>query len=182
MKIRAATLSDVDAIAEIYAHHVLHGVGTFEEVPPPAEEMAQRMSAVLDRGLPWLIAIDEQGKPLGYAYAAPFRLRASYRYTVEDSIYLAPDAMGQGVGKALLAEVVKACEALGIRQVLAVIGGSENAGSIGVHRACGFDMIGTCPGLGFKHGRFLDVVFMQRALNGGAEGVPDVPGLELRGV
>jgi L-amino acid N-acyltransferase YncA len=181
MKIRPATLADAPAFQQVYAWNVENGVGTFEEIPPSIDEMGARMAAVAGRGLPWLIA-EAGGKVLGYAYAAPFRLRAAYRYTAEDSIYLAPDAVGRGVGKALLSEVVAACEAIGIRQLLAVIGGSDNVASIGVHRACGFETIGTSPGLGFKFGAFVDVVFMQKALNGGAEGVPDVPGLNLRGV
>lgn len=178
MNIRPAALTDAGAVQAIYAHHVLRGTGTFEEVPPTVEDMTGRIAAVLDRGLPWLVG-EAGGAVLGYAYASPFRLRAAYRYTAEDTIYMAPDAAGKGLGKQLLRQLVTQCEALGLRQLLGVIGDSANAGSIGVHRACGFTHIGTCPGLGFKHGRFLDVVFMQKALNGGTEGLPDVPGLSL---
>ena len=178
MIVRAATSADVEQVRAIYAHHVLHGTGTFEEVPPTLEQMAQRLADVQGRGLPWLVA-EEDGRIVGYAYASPFRLRSAYRYTAEDSVYVAPDRQGRGVGKAVLAQVVEECRRLGLRQVLAVIGDSANRGSIGVHAALGFEMIGTTPGLGFKQGRFLDVVFMQLALNGGTEGVPEVAGLAL---
>ena len=136
------------------------------------------MAAVVAHGLPYLVA-ESQGRVQGFAYAAPFRLRAAYRYTVEDSIYVAPDAHDRGVGKALLGNLLKACTQLGVHQVLAVIGDSGNARSIGLHRACGFEMVGTAPGLGFKFGRFVDVVFMQKALNGGALKTPTAKGLIL---
>ena len=166
MSIRPASPSDLDAIAAIYGHHVLTGLGTFEEVPPTAEELGQRLAAVREKGLPWLVD-DTGGRVRGYAYAGPFRPRAAYRYTVEDSVYVAPDAVGQGVGKALLSAVITQCETLGLRQMAAVIGDSANAASIGLHRACGFEMKATLPALGFKFGRWVDVVWMQRALNGG---------------
>jgi phosphinothricin acetyltransferase len=138
------------------------------------------MAAVRSRGLPWLVA-DDEGRVLGYAYAGPFRPRAAYRYTVEDSVYVAPDANGRGVGKALLAAVIAACEAMGLRQMVGVIGDSGNAASIGVHRACGFELKAVLPGLGFKFGRWVDVVWMQRPLNGGDASAPDAPGLSLGG-
>jgi len=178
MIVRPALATDAAAIQTIYAHHVLHGTGTFEETPPSVEQMTQRMADVTGRGLPWVVA-EEGGKVLGYAYASPFRLRSAYRYTAEDSVYVAPGAQGRGVGRAALTEVVAACEVLGLRQLLAVIGDSANAASIGLHRTLGFEIIGASPGLGFKQGRFLDVVFMQKALNGGTAGKPDADGLAL---
>lgn len=176
--IRNALPADAAACQAIYAHHVLHGVGTFEEVPPTIEDMARRMTDVTARGLPWLVA-NNGANIRGFAYTAPFRLRAAYRYTVEDSIYLAPDAVRQGIGRALLGELIAACEALGLRQMVAVIGDSGNAASIGLHRACGFEHRGVTPALGFKHGRFVDVVWMQKALGDGARTVPDDSGLAL---
>jgi L-amino acid N-acyltransferase YncA len=178
MIIRPAEPADAEALAAIYGWHVLNGAGTFEETPPTAAEMEGRRRAVADRGLPYLVAV-EDGRVLGFAYAAPFRTRAAYRYTVEDSIYLAPEERGRGLGKALLTEVLDACEALGLRQVVAVIGDSANAGSIGVHRSLGFEPAGVTRGLGFKGGRWLDVVWMQKALNGGDQGAPDWAGLDL---
>jgi len=178
--IRPAELGDIDAVQAIYAHHVLHGLGTFEEVPPATPEIGERWSAVRARGLPWLVAADGGGV-LGYAYAGPFRPRAAYRYTVEDSVYVAPDQMGRGVGKALLNAVIAECEAIGLRQMVAVIGDSANAGSIGVHRACGFEFKTAVEAVGFKFGRWVDIVWMQRALNGGAASAPDAPGLSLGG-
>ena len=178
--IRAATDQDLPAIQAIYAHHVLHGLGTFEEVPPPVEELGQRLANVRARGLPWLVW-DEAGEVLGYAYAGPFRPRAAYRYTVEDSVYVAPGAARRGIGRALLGEVITACEGMGLRQMVAVIGDSGNQGSIAVHKACGFELKGVFPGLGWKFGRWVDVVWMQRPLNGGAEQAPDAPGLSLSG-
>lgn len=178
--IRAATTADADALAAIYGHHVLHGFGTFEETPPSPAEMEQRRLGVVAYGLPYLVA-EEAGHVLGYAYAAPFRARAAYRYTVEDSIYVAPGAQGRGVGRALLSAVLEHCEAMGLRQVLAVIGDSGNAGSIGLHRALGFEPAGVGRNVGFKHGRWVDIVWMQKALNGGSAGIPDAPGLALSG-
>jgi len=178
--VRPALEADAGALASIYGHHVLHGFGTFEEVAPAPAEMDQRRRAVLDRGLPYLVA-EDAGQVVGFAYAGPFRTRAAYRYTAEDSVYIAPEAMGRGVGKAVLSEVVEACRALGLRQLMAVIGGSDNLGSIGVHRALGFTHLGVGQGLGFKKGRWIDVVWMQLAMNGGASGKPDAPGLSLSG-
>lgn len=183
--IRAATAADAEALAAIYRHHVLHGFGTFEEVPPSPAEMDTRRQAVVAHGLPYLVAEqagpEEVGKVLGYAYASPFRLRAAYRYTVEDSIYVAPDAQGRGVGRALLAAVLDHCERLGLRQVMAVIGDSDNAGSIALHRALGFEPAGVGKDVGFKHGRWVDIVWMQKALNGGNAATPDAAGLALAG-
>lgn len=163
MEIRAAMPDDAPAIAAIYAHHVLHGTGTFEEDPPAAEDMARRMAAVTSRGWPYLVAV-EGGAVLGYAYAAQFRERAAYRYSCEDSIYIAPDRMGRGVGRALLEALMAASIAAGFRRMLAVIGDSANMGSIRVHAAADFTMVGTFDAAGHKFGRDIDVVFMQRTL------------------
>ena len=180
MKLRPAALEHLPAIQAIYGHHVLNGLGTFEEVPPSLAEIAQRHAAVRAKGLPWLVA-EVDGEVKGYAYAAPFRPRAAYRYTVEDSVYVASDAMGQGVGKTLLNAVIGECEALGLRQMVAVIGDSGNAGSIGLHRACGFELKCAVDAVGWKFGRWVDVVWMQRPLNGGSASAPDTPGLQLGG-
>ncbi|HYD44662.1 MAG TPA: GNAT family N-acetyltransferase [Phenylobacterium sp.] len=171
MLIRPSTPADVEAIAAIYGHHVLTGFGSFEEEPPSIEDMASRREAVVSRGLPWLVA-EDAGRVLGYAYAGPFRPRAAYRYTVEDSVYVAPDAQGRGAGRALLTELIAVCETQGLRQMVAVIGDSGNAGSIALHRALGFTDIGVGQGFGFKHGRWVDIVWMQRALNGGTTSLP----------
>ncbi|MBU1375974.1 MAG: GNAT family N-acetyltransferase [Alphaproteobacteria bacterium] len=180
MIIRAATVEDADALAAIYGHHVLHGFGTFEEEPPSPAEMETRRAAVADRGLPYLVA-EDGGLVLGFAYAGPFRLRQAYRYTVEDSVYIAPDAVGRGVGRAVLSAVIDACAGLGIRQVVAVIGDSGNAASVGLHRALGFEDAGVGKSFGFKHGRWVDIVWMQKALNGGDQTAPDAPGISLSG-
>jgi phosphinothricin acetyltransferase len=177
--VREASPDDAPALAVIYGHHVLTGVGTFEETPPSPAEMVRRLGAVRALGLPYLVAEAEQ--VVGFAYASAFRPRAAYRYTAEDSVYIAPDQMGRGVGKRLLAEIIARCEALGLRQLVAVIGGSDNAGSIGLHRSMGFEMKGVMPALGFKHGRWVDIVSMQRALNTGAATPPSASGLDLRG-
>lgn len=180
MIVRASTAHDAPALAAIYGHHVLHGFGTFEEVPPSAEEMAARRQAVVERGLPHLVA-EQAGEVLGFAYAAPFRPRAAYRYTVEDSVYVAPEAIGRGVGKAMLSAVLRDCEAFGIRQVVAVIGDSQNAGSIALHSGLGFEHAGVGRSLGWKHGRWVDIVWMRKPLNGGDATAPEVPGMILGG-
>jgi phosphinothricin acetyltransferase len=180
MRVRPARPEDLVRVQAIYAHHVKHGLGTFEEVPPTIEELRQRYEAVRARGLPWLAA-DVDGEVRGYAYAGPFRPRAAYRYTVEDSVYVAPEAQGRGIGKALLGAVIEECERLGLRQMAAVIGDSGNVASIGLHRACGFELKAVLPGLGFKFDRWVDVVWMQRALGPGDGRGPEAPGLELRG-
>ncbi len=171
MIVRAAADTDVGAIAAIYGHHVLNGFGTFEEVPPSLEDMAARKGAVDAAGLPYLVADD--GGVVGYAYASRFRPRAAYRFTVEDSVYVAPDRTGRGIGKALMERLIEVCEDMGLRQMMAVIGDSANAGSIGLHRAVGFVQTGLSPGLGFKFGRWVDVVWMQRRLDAGEETAPD---------
>lgn len=179
--IRPSTDADLPAITAIYGWNVLNGLGTFEEDPPSQDEMTRRRAAFLARGLPYLVA-EEDGVVLGYAYAGPFRLRAAYRYTVEDSVYVSPDAVGKGVGKTLLTALIAACEALGLRQLVAVIGDSGNAASIGLHAAMGFKQQGVFPSMGYKFGRWVDLVWMQRDLNGGGSREPDAPGLSLSGV
>jgi L-amino acid N-acyltransferase YncA len=171
-------MDDAAALAGIYGHHVLHGFGTFEEIPPSAEEMERRVASVLGFGLPYLVA-EIDGGVAGFAYASAFRTRAAYRYTVEDSVYIAPDRLGQGIGKALLLQVIEASEALGLRQMVAMIGDSANAGSIGVHLSCGFELTGVLKGLGFKAGRWVDVVTMQRPLNVGSDTLG--PGIDWGG-
>jgi L-amino acid N-acyltransferase YncA len=175
--IRPVTDVDVAAVSAIYGHHVLHGLGTFEETPPAIEEMTRRIDAVASHGLPYLVA--EDGGVLGFAYAGPFRPRAAYRFTVEDSVYVAPGAAGKGVGRALMARLIELCEARGLRQMIAVIGDSGNAASIGLHKAMGFEMRGTAAGAGYKLGRWVDIVWMQRSLNGGVTSAPDANGLNL---
>ena len=180
LRIRSATAADAPAIGAIYGHHVLTGFGTFEEAPPPDAEIARRIAAVVALGLPYLVA-EAQGAIAGFAYAAPFRPRAAYRYTCEDSVYVAPGAIGKGVGKALLTAIIEACQAMGLRQMVAVIGDSANAASIGLHRSLGFEETGLGRAVGFKHGRWVDVVWMQRALNGGDATAPEGMGLDLKG-
>lgn len=159
--------ADLPAITAIYRHAVLHGTGTFELDPPDEAEMGRRRAEVLGRQLPWLVA-ERDGVVLGYAYANYFRPRMAYRFCLEDSIYLAPEAQGAGVGSLLLAELIARCEAAGARQMVAVIGDSANAGSIGVHRRLGFRDMGVMQAAGWKFERWLDVVFMQRELGLGA--------------
>ena len=169
--IRPSRDADLDAITRLYAHHVLHGTGTFETTPPSAAEMATRRADVLSKGLPWLV-LEEDGALLGFAYGNWFKPRPAYRFSVEDSIYLAPEAAGQGLGRALLAELLSALERAGVRRVMAVIGDTANSGSIGVHRALGFEPAGSIPACGWKFDRWLDIVFMQRSLGAGDSSAP----------
>ncbi len=171
--IRPSTEHDLPAITRVYAHHVLHGTGTFETTPPTLEEMTARRADVLSKGLPWLV-VEEAGEILGYAYGNWFKPRPAYRFSVEDSIYLAPEAAGKGLGRALLAELLATLERSGIRKVMAVIGDSANAGSIGVHTALGFEQVGVVPSCGWKFGRWLDIVMMQRAIGEGDRTPPEV--------
>ncbi|MEO3712570.1 GNAT family N-acetyltransferase [Roseateles flavus] len=164
--IRPSQDADLPAIQAIYEHAVLHGTGTFETDVPDVAEMSRRRAEVLSRGLPYLVAVRGE-QVLGYAYANYFRPRMAYRFCVEDSIYLAPAAQGQGVGRLLLAELIARCERAGARQMLAVIGDSQNHGSVGVHRALGFEPTGLLKSSGWKFGRWLDVVLMQRQLGHG---------------
>jgi L-amino acid N-acyltransferase YncA len=169
--IRDATEEDIPSIHRIYAHHVLTGTASFEEVPPTEAEMAARRQNVLRLGLPYLVA-DDGGTVLGHAYATSYRPRPAYRHTVEDSVYVAAGQHGRGIGRALLAELIARCEAGTWRQMIAVIGGSDNAGSIALHQRLGFHRAGTLSNVGFKHGRWLDSVLMQRALGPGATTPP----------
>lgn len=171
MQVRTATEADIPEIQSIYAHHVLHGAGTFDEQPPSVEEMLERFRKVVDHGWSWLVATDATGV-LGYAYYAQFRDRSAYRYCVEDSVYVRDDVRGQGVGKALVAKLIEDATGQGMRQMIAVIGDSENVGSIGVHASLGFHMVGTMRSVGVKFGRWVDVVSMQRALGRGDLDLP----------
>ena len=169
--IRPSTSDDIPAFASIYAHAVQTGTGSFELEAPDATEMARRRDDVLAKQLPWLTA-HSGAEVLGYAYAGLFRPRRAYRFSVEDSIYIAPHARGRGVGRLLLAELIARCEALGARQMLAVIGDSANQASVALHLAQGFEPVGTFKDVGHKFGRWLDVVLMQRSLGPGARTDP----------
>ena len=159
------------AIQEIYAHHVRTGGGSFEYDPPEVAEMIRRHAAIIDGGYPYIVA-EQAGTILGYAYAGPYRPRRAYRYTVENSVYVAEAAHRQGVGRKLLAELIRRCTEAGFRQMIAVIGDSGNAGSISLHRNMGFRDVGTVQSVGFKFGRWLDSVTMQLPLGDGAETLP----------
>lgn len=172
ISIGAATLADAPAIAAIYAHHVLHGTATFEVVPPDAGEIAGRMSKVLEAGWPWLVARGPGGEIAGYAYAGQVAARAAYRYACETSIYLHHERRGQGIGTLLLAALLEAAEASGFRQAIALIAGTEPV-SIALHRRAGFTETGRLKSVGRKHGRWLDVLYLQRALGDGDATVPD---------
>jgi phosphinothricin acetyltransferase len=169
--LRAATAADAEAAAAIYAHHVRTGTASFEIDPPDAAEMERRWGDVTSRGLPYLVA-EADGEVIGFAYAGPYRPRPAYRFTVEDSIYMHRNACGRGIGRALLAALIDASERAGARQMLAVIGDSANAASIGVHRALGLAPVGTIVAAGWKFERWLDVVVMQRGLGAAATTAP----------
>jgi phosphinothricin acetyltransferase len=170
--LRDATHSDIPAIVEIYRDCVLNGVASYEITPPGETEMISRFNAIIGQGYPYIAAQGGHGTLLGYAYASAFRTRPAYRWMVEDSIYLAPGARGQGIGKALLAELIGRCTALGFRQMAAVIGGAHPA-SLALHRAAGFEETGLLKGTGYKQGRWLDTMIMQRQLGEGKETDPD---------
>jgi L-amino acid N-acyltransferase YncA len=170
--IRPSGPADLAAVAAIYGWNVLNGTGTFELEAPDIAEMGRRRDDVLANELPWLVA-ERGGALLGYAYANHFRPRRAYRFCLEDSVYLAADAVGQGIGRLLLAELLARCEDAGARQMLAVIGDSANTASIAVHRALGFEPIGTLKSAGWKFERWLDVVLMQKRLGRGASVGPD---------
>ncbi len=163
---RAAQPEDLPAIHAIYAHHVLSGLASFEEEPPSPAELRRRYDEVLARKLPYLAA-ELDGAVAGYGYCAPYRARSAYRYALEDSVYVRHDAHGRGVGRALLAELIRACEALGYRQMVAIIGDSAHAASIGLHESQGFLRVGSLRAVGFKFGRWVDSVIMQRPLGAG---------------
>jgi phosphinothricin acetyltransferase len=169
--IRPSREDDIAAITAIYEHHVLNGVGSFEEMPPSAEEIGRRRGEIVARGLPYLVA-ERGGRIVGYCYAGPVRSRSGYRFTLEDSIYVDPAEVGRGIGRALLTPVLAACEALGYRQMVAVIGGRETVASIRLHEALGFAHKGVFEAVGFKFGRWVDIVFMQRVLGAGADTLP----------
>jgi L-amino acid N-acyltransferase YncA len=170
-EIRPATEADLPFVTEIYKHAVLHGTATFELIPPDLAEMTRRFKTLMDGGFPYLVA-SLDGGVVGYAYAGPYRPRPAYRFTVENSVYLDPSIHRRGIGLQLMHRLIAECEARGYRQMIAVIGDSANAGSIGVHSRTGFTMIGTHPNVGLKFGRWLDTVMMQRALGEGAATVP----------
>jgi L-amino acid N-acyltransferase YncA len=161
--VRPAREADLAAVTAIYREHVLHGSASFEIEPPDLAEMERRRAAIVDAGLPYLVA-QVDGAVAGYAYAGPYRPRPAYRFTVEDSVYLAAGMQGRGLGRALLAALIEACREAGRRQMIAIIGDSANRASIGLHAALGFRHVGTLTDVGFKHGRWLDSVVMQRAL------------------
>ncbi len=160
IKIRPSQESDIDAITRIYEHHVLHGTGTFEITPPTVEDMTSRRADVLSKGLPYLVAQDDEGV-LGFAYCNWFKPRPAYRFSAEDSIYLAPRAQGKGLGRLLLLELMAQAERAGVRKLIAVIGDSANKGSVGVHQSCGFNHVGVLAACGWKFDRWLDVVMME---------------------
>jgi L-amino acid N-acyltransferase YncA len=169
--IRPSRETDVMEIATIYGYHVLHGLASFEEVPPELDEIASRRRDILARGLPYLVA-ERSGRVLGYCYAGPYRTRSAYRFTLEDSIYIDKAEVGRGLGRALLAPMLDRCAELGYRQMVAVIGGSETWPSIRLHSALGFTGAGVLPAVGFKFGRWVDIVLMQRALGPGKASAP----------
>jgi phosphinothricin acetyltransferase len=164
--IASATPGDAAGIAAIYAHHVLHGTASWEVVPPPAEEIAERMAKVQGNGWPWLVARDAGRAIAGFAYAAQYNPRAGYRYACENSIYIRHDRLGRGIGTALLTALLEACEACGFRQVVAGIAGTE-AASVALHARAGFVEMGRLKSVGRKHGQWLDVLYMQRPLGPG---------------
>jgi L-amino acid N-acyltransferase YncA len=171
-QLRDCTEADLPAVQAIYAHHVLHGTASFELDPPDLDEITRRYADVRRKALPYLVA-EVDGVVLGYAYANHFRPRPAYRFTLEDSIYIAPHALGRGVGRTLLPALVAACEDAGCRQLLAIIGDSANVASIGLHAACGFRFSGVIRNSGWKFGRWLDTVYMQRALGDGDRSAPE---------
>lgn len=171
MKIVNAEKKHIPAIRDIYAHHVIHGTGSFETDPPDTHEMLTRLEKIRSLGLPWVVALQED-KIIGYCYLTRYRERYAYRYTLEDSIYIDPAAQRQGVGKALLRHVIDWAETQGYRQLIAIVGDSNNQGSLKVHQQVGFTEIGTLKDIGFKHGRWLDTVLMQRNLGEGNSTLP----------
>jgi len=172
LTIRPSRDADVPAIAAIYAHHVLNGTGTFETDPPSTDDMATRRADVLSKQLPYLVA-ERDGRILGFAYCNWFKPRPAYRFSAEDSIYLAEAARGQGIGSQLLAALSQAAEDTGVRKLIAVIGDSANAGSIGVHRAQGFSQVGVLKDCGWKFGQWRDVVLMEKSLGAGSTTAPE---------
>ena len=181
VRVRDARRGDLAGIREIYAHHVLHGLASFEETPPDLGEVTRRFEATLARGLPYLAAEVQVAGPgaepalQGYAYAGPYRARPAYRYSVENSLYVAPGIEGRGIGRALLEELIRRCTALGFRQMIAVIGDSGHLPSIKFHESLGFTRAGCLRSVGFKFGRWVDSVILQRSLGPGDASLPDAP-------
>jgi L-amino acid N-acyltransferase YncA len=171
VRTRSCEPADVPAVQEIYAHHVTTGLGTFEEEPPSVQEMERRLDSIVGAGFPFVVA-EIDGRVAGYGYAGPFRTRASYRFTCENSVYVAEPALRHGVGFAVMRQVIDACRRLQMKQMLAVIGDSENAGSLGLHARLGFEHVGVFRNVGFKFGRWVDVVLMQLDLTASAPGPP----------
>lgn len=169
--IRPSRDDDVPAIADIYAHHVLHGTASFETEAPGVEEMRRRRGDVLAKAFPYLVA-EHDGRVAGYAYASTYRPRPAYRETVENSIYLHPDVIGRGIGRKLLLALITACEACDLRQMVAIVGDSLHLQSIRLHEGCGFRLIGVLENVGYKHGRWLDTVLLQRPLGRAAAAPP----------
>ena len=169
--VRPSAAGDLPAITGIYAHHVRHGLASFEETPPDVAEMTRRRAAVLAAGYGYLVA-ELDGRVAGYAHAGPYRTRPAYRNSVETTVYVAPDGMRRGVGRALLAALIEACTAQGYRQMIAVVGDTGNDASIGLHEALGFERVGRLRAIGFKFGRWVDSVILQRALGDGDETPP----------
>lgn len=173
ISVRAAVVADLPSITEIYADAVRHGAASYELEPPSLDEMCKRFDALVNGGFPYLVA-ELDGAVAGYAYAGPFRPRPAYRFIVENSVYVAPQAKGRGIGRALMQRLVAESERLGFRQIVAVIGdGRPDSPSVRLHEALGFSHSGRLEGSGFKHGRWLDTVFMQLAINGGRSTLPD---------
>jgi len=169
--IRPAAAHDIAAITRIYAHAVVHGTASFEIDPPDQAEMARRQRTIIDGGYPYIVA-EAGGAVMGYGYAGHYRARRAYRWSVEDSVYIASDAHRRGIGRALLAQLIAESEQRGFRQMVAVIGDSRQVASIALHRALGFVLVGTLVSVGFKHGRWLDTVLMQRSLGAGSTTAP----------
>lgn len=172
--IRPSSDADLPAITAIYAHHVLHGTGSFETEPPSVADMMARRADVLSKGLPYLV-VEQDGKIAGFAYGNWFKPRPAYRYSVEDSIYMAPELQGKGLGRALLAELMARFEAAGIRKVMAIVGDSANTGSVGIHLALGFTQVGIVDSCGWKFGAWRDIVIMQKTLGLGNTQPPNEP-------
>jgi L-amino acid N-acyltransferase YncA len=173
LEIRPTVAADLPAITDIYEHAVRFGTATFELIPPDLAEITRRYEALLDGGFPHIVATLDS-RVIGYAYAGPYRPRPAYRFTVENSVYLHPSIHRRGIGRQLLQRLILECQTRGFRQMIAVIGDSANAASIGVHSKCGFQMIGTHPDVGFKFGRWLDTVMMQLALGDGGKTLPEI--------
>ena len=170
-RVRPAQARDIASVQGIYAHHVRHGLASFEEIPPDVKEIARRWKKVVEKGLPFLVA-ESDGIVVGFAYATVFRERSAYRFALENSVYVAPRMHRRGIGGILLAEIIEICEAAGYRQMIAVIGDSENTASIALHKKLGFEMAGTLPGVGFKFDRWVDSVYMRRPLGTGEHAAP----------